>query len=68
MKLAKEVLGELPGQVVDFFMSRNIEPMPAKEADRQQLMSQLSMRQNNTGVAKLDAAMDAKKELLIQQC
>lgn len=29
LKLAKEVLQELPGQVVDFFMTRDITPMPA---------------------------------------
>ena len=33
-KLAKEVLGELPGQVVDFFMSRGITPAPAKAEQR----------------------------------
>lgn len=37
VKLAKEVLTELPGQVVDFFMARNITPNPAKEEQRQLL-------------------------------
>ena len=34
LKLAKEVLQELPGQVVDFFMTRDIVPMPAKAEQR----------------------------------
>ena len=34
MKLAKEVLTELPGQVVEYFVSRNIMPKAAKEEDR----------------------------------
>jgi hypothetical protein len=30
-KLAKETLQEIPGQVVDFYMKKNILPKPAKE-------------------------------------
>lgn len=44
LKLAKEVLQELPGQVVDFFMTRDIVPMPAKEEQRHALQKKLSLR------------------------
>ena len=33
-KLAKETLQEIPGQLVDFFMKRNIYPRPNTEAER----------------------------------
>ena len=32
--LAKETLQEIPGQVVDYFLKRNIYPRPAKEDER----------------------------------
>ena len=33
-KLAKEVLTEIPGQLVDFFTKKNIYPKAAKEEER----------------------------------
>lgn len=36
-KLAKETLQEIPGQVVDFFVKRNIYPKPSKEHERQKI-------------------------------
>ena len=53
-KLAKEVLGELPGQVVDYFMSRGITPQPAKAEQRAILEQQLSMRSKVNTAAKID--------------
>ena len=32
--LAKQVLGELPNQLVDYFMSKGITPNPPKQAQR----------------------------------
>ena len=43
-KLAKEVLTELPGQVVDFFMTRNIVPRAAQEQQRKELENKLSLK------------------------
>ena len=36
-KLAKETLQEIPGQLVDFFVKRNIYPKPAKEDERKRI-------------------------------
>ena len=38
-KLAKETLQEIPGQLVDFFVKRNIYPKPAKEEERNRIQS-----------------------------
>lgn len=43
-KLAKETLQEIPGQLVDFFMSKNIFPKPGKDADRKRIAQQLSLK------------------------
>jgi hypothetical protein len=66
VRLAKEVLQELPGQVVDYFMTRNITPMPAKEAQRQALKNALSMRANYNAQGQLDAHIAAKKEQMCE--
>lgn len=42
--LAKEVLEEIPGQVIDFFQKRNIKPKPAHDEDRQKIAAQLSLK------------------------
>ena len=34
LRLAKEVLQEIPAQLVDFFIKRNIYPLPAQEEKR----------------------------------
>lgn len=37
MMLAKATLEEIPGQLVDFFLKRNIRPKPAKEEEKQRI-------------------------------
>ena len=38
-RLAKETLEEIPGQLVDFFMKKNIVPRPKTEAERNKIAS-----------------------------
>jgi hypothetical protein len=34
VRLAREVLGELPRQIVEYFVNKGITPNPSKEAER----------------------------------
>ena len=43
LKLAKETLTEIPGQLVDYFTKKRILPRPAKEEERQAVKRQLSL-------------------------
>jgi vacuolar-type H+-ATPase subunit F/Vma7 len=52
--LAKETLTEIPGQLVDFFLKRNIYPKPAKEQDRNKIQSQLSLKSKINPSQKMD--------------
>ena len=54
-KLAKEVLTELPGQVVDFFMTRGIVPRAAQEQQRKELENKLSLRARVDAEKVIDA-------------
>ena len=53
-KLAKETLQEIPGQVVDYFQRRGIQPRPSKEEQRQRIAAQLSLRAKVDPNKKLD--------------
>lgn len=68
MKLAREVLNELPRQVVEFFISKGITPKPAKEAERQALKNQLSMKSAMQNGQKLDAFIAGEKQEFIEKC
>lgn len=48
MLLAKETLTELPNQLLNFMRTKNINPNPATEAQRQILAQQLS-KMNSLG-------------------
>ena len=64
--LAKETLQEIPGQVTDFFLSRNIYPMPAKEEQRKKIAAQLSLKSDaNNQQQVLDMHQGIQKEKLI---
>jgi len=39
MMLAREVLTEIPGQLVDFFTRKNIYPKPSKEEERNRIQA-----------------------------
>lgn len=54
MLLAKEVLTEIPGQVVEFFTKRNIYPKPAKEEERNKIQAQLSLKSKIDPNKKMD--------------
>ena len=43
-RLAKETLYEIPGQLVDYFMKKNILPMPKTEAERTGVQRKLSLK------------------------
>lgn len=45
VRLAREVLAEVPGQMTDYFIQKRISPNPPKMADRQALM--IRNRMNN---------------------
>jgi len=66
--LAKEVLTEIPGQVVEFFTKRNIFPKPAKEEDRAKIMKQLSLKKKTTNENTVDAFQVKRKQILLDQC
>jgi hypothetical protein len=42
--LAKEVLKELPKQLTDYFIQKNIKPKPKKMVDRQGMMMKHQMQ------------------------
>jgi len=42
--LAKEVLAEVPRQMVDYFVSKNIKPNPRSLVDREQIRIRNEMR------------------------
>jgi Copine len=42
MELAKETLEEVPGQMMNYFRSKGITPLPTNEAQRKQLMAKLA--------------------------
>ena len=54
-KLAKETLQEIPGQLVDYFQKRGIQPRPNTEEERNRIRSQLSLRNKKNPEAALDA-------------
>lgn len=72
MLLAKETLTEVPNQLLNFFRSKNIQPNPATEAQRQILQQQLSkansMGQNqaNPHNVPIDEFFEKKKEEFLQ--
>ena len=66
VKLAKEVLQELPGQVVDYFMTRDITPMPAKAEQREALQKKLSLSRAQDPDALLDAHIEGKKHMMCE--
>lgn len=65
--LAKETLQEIPGQVVDFFVKRNIYPKASKEDDRKRIQAQLSLKSKMDPNKKLDQFQEAKKHELIDR-
>ena len=67
MKLAKEVLTEIPGQLVNFFQTRNIQPRPAKEEQRQKIAAQLSLKSKVDPNKQLDMYQSVLKEKLISE-
>ena len=64
-KLAKEVLQEIPSQVTEFFMKKNILPRPAKEEDRQKIAEQLSLRSKVDPGKQLDHHKMMLKQAMI---
>lgn len=44
LKLAKETLTEIPGQVIEYFQKRNIAPRQPKEEERNKIMKKLSLK------------------------
>ncbi len=66
-RLAKEVLQEVPGQLVDFFTRKNIYPNPSKEAERTKILGQLKQNVDTDPLSKqLDSYSREKKEEMIQ--
>ena len=43
-KLAKETLKEIPTQLTDYFLKKNIHPRPKTQAQRAKIVKQLSMK------------------------
>lgn len=54
MLLAKATLDEIPGQLIDFFQKRGIQPGPAKEEDRNRILSQLSLKSKFDSDQRMD--------------
>jgi len=67
-KLAKETLQEIPGQLVDFFTKRNIFPKPAKEEQRNAIVSKLSLKSKVDPNKQLDRYQEGRKQKLIEDC
>mmetsp|Transcript_980 Transcript_980/g.1755 ORF Transcript_980/g.1755 Transcript_980/m.1755 type:complete len:222 (+) Transcript_980:1338-2003(+) len=67
-KLARETLQEIPNQLTDFFLKKNIFPNPAKEQQRQQIMSKLSLRSKVNPNQQLDLYTSKLKDELMTQC
>lgn len=61
------MLQEIPGQVVDFFQSRNIQPRAAKEEERKKIAAQLSLTKKTDPNKQLDMHQSILKEALIGQ-
>lgn len=49
MQLAKETLEEVPGQMLNYFRTRGITPLPTSEVQRQQLMNKLATQRSMGG-------------------
>lgn len=64
-KLAKETLQEIPGQLVDFFQKKRINPRPNTEEERNKIASQLSLRAKKNPGACLDQYTQGLKEAMI---
>lgn len=66
--LAKQTLEEIPGQLVDFFLKRNIQPKPAKEDQRAKIAAQLSLRSKGDPSQKMDLFQESRKNKLVDRC
>lgn len=66
-KLAKETLQEIPFQLTDYFLKRNIQPRPAKEDERKKIAAQLSLRKKVDPNKQLDLHQSMQKEALINK-
>ena len=65
--LAKEVLEELPGQLLNWMRRMDITPLPKSEEQRRQMQQQLSMRPVAQGVQPVPKYFIDKKERFLQQ-
>lgn len=65
MQLAREVLQEIPGQVVDYFSKRRIFPKPAKEEERNRIQAQLSLKSKMDPNKKMDLYQQERQNKLI---
>jgi hypothetical protein len=68
-QLAKETLEEVPGQLLDYFKRRNIDPLPANPVKKREIMQKLQAQRSMGGKQKVegDEFFDARKEQLIQK-
>lgn len=64
-RLAKEVLTELPGQVVEFFLKKGIVPRAAKEEQRKALEAKLSLRNKVDFNQVIDSFRQTQKQRLV---
>lgn len=65
MELAKETLQEVPGQLLNFFRTKGIQPNPATEVQKQLLQDQLQKQNSlgkNYGQEPIDEFFAQKKE------
>ena len=65
--LAKEVLDEIPGQLLNFMRRRNIAPYPRTAEQRRLIQQQLSMRPAAVGPGMIPPYFVQKREKFMQQ-
>ena len=68
MQLAREVLQEIPGQIIEFFTKRRIFPKPAKEEERNRIQAQLSLKSKMDPSKKMDLYQLERQNKLIDKC
>ena len=65
--LAKEILEEVPGQLLNFMRKNNIEPYPKSEEQRRNIQAQLSLRPAAANAGNIPQYFLNKKEQFMQQ-